>query len=107
MMTIVTVVTLKHGAEPEWDAAIRERFEAAQGQRGWVGGQLLMPLDGGNRRVIVGTWQTRADWETWHRDEAFVASRSQLEGLESGPRDESWHEVLLSADGAAHEEVMP
>ena len=53
MMTIVTRVTLREGAEPEWDAAMRERLMAAQDQPGWIGGQILIPLDGLNRRVIV------------------------------------------------------
>jgi heme-degrading monooxygenase HmoA len=94
MMTIVTHVTLKQGAEPEWDTAMRERLAAAAGRGGWVGGQLLMPLDRLNRRVIVGTWQTRADWEAWHKDPAFEETRQRMEGLEDGPAEHWWHEVL-------------
>jgi heme-degrading monooxygenase HmoA len=97
MMTIVTHVTLKEGAEPEWDAAMKERLEAARGRPGWVGGQLLMPLDKLNKRLIVGTWQTRADWEAWHSDPAFEATRKRLEGLEAAPSEQWWHEVILEA----------
>jgi heme-degrading monooxygenase HmoA len=78
-MTIVTHVRVKEGAEPEWDAAMRERLEAARERPGWVGAQLLMPLDGLSKRIIVGTWQTRADWEAWHGDEAFAETRKRLE----------------------------
>lgn len=95
MMTIVTHVTLKEGSEPEWDAAMRERLTAAKSQPGWVGGQLLMLLDKLNRRVIVGTWQTRADWEAWHNDPAFQETRRRLEGLEAAPSETWWHEVIL------------
>jgi len=84
MMTIVTHVTLKEGAEPEWDTVMRERLAGAHEQPGWVGGQLMMPLDGLNKRVIVGTWQTRADWEAWHKDQRFTETRRRLEGLEVG-----------------------
>jgi heme-degrading monooxygenase HmoA len=94
MMTIVTHVHLKEGAEPEWDAAMRERLAAAKGKSGWIMGQLLMPLDHLNRRVIVGTWQTRADWEAWHNDPSFAETRTRLEGLESGAQEHWWHEVL-------------
>ena len=94
MMTIVTHVTLRVGSEPEWDAAMRDRLAAAADKPGWVGGQLLMPLDRLNRRVIVGTWQTRADWEAWHQDPAFAETRQRLEGLEQGPAENWWHEVL-------------
>ena len=95
MMTIVTHVKLKEGSEPEWDAAMRERLAAAKDRPGWVGGQLMMPLDKLNGRVIVGTWQTRADWEAWHNDQTFAETRKRLEGLEAGPPQQWWHEVIV------------
>ena len=54
MMTIVTHVRVKEGAEPEWDAAMRERLEAARERPGWVAAQLLMPLDGLSKRSSSG-----------------------------------------------------
>ncbi len=96
-MTIVTHVTVQEGREPEWDAAMRERMEAARGRPGWVGGQVMMPLGALNKRVIVGTWQTRADWEAWHGDPAFQETRQRLEGLGEGKAEEWWHEVLVEA----------
>lgn len=97
MMTIITHVTLKQGSEPDWDAVMRERLASAHEQAGWVGGQLLMPLDELNRRVIVGIWLTRADWEAWHNDPTFTETRRRLEGLEAEPSRHAWHEVLLDA----------
>jgi len=61
MMTIVTRVRLKEGSEPRWDAAMRARLEAAKNQPGWIGGQVAIPLDALNERVIIGTWRCRAD----------------------------------------------
>jgi heme-degrading monooxygenase HmoA len=104
MMTVVTYATLRQGAEPEWDEAMRNRLASARSHPGWVGGQLLIPLDGPNRRVIVGTWRTRADWEAWHNDEAFQQARERLEGLESDASDTTWFEVLADVrpgDGSA------
>jgi heme-degrading monooxygenase HmoA len=95
MMTIVTHVKLKEGSEPEWDAAMRERLAAAMDKPGWIGGQLMMPLDHLDRRVIVGTWETRADWEAWHQDPAFEQTRTRMEGLEEGEPEQWWHEVLI------------
>jgi heme-degrading monooxygenase HmoA len=102
MMTIVTHVTLKEGSEPEWDMSMQQRLSAAKKQPGWLGGQLLMPLDGLNKRVIVGTWENRAAWEAWHTDDAFAETRKRLEGLESAPSEQWWHEVILEVhpDGA-------
>ena len=99
MMTIVTHVTLREGAGPEWDATMSDRLAAAADQPGWIGGQLLIPLDGMHRRIIVGTWQTRAAWEAWHNDPDFIATRSQLEGLEAEPSKHWWHEVIADVRG--------
>jgi heme-degrading monooxygenase HmoA len=97
MMTIVTHVKLKEGAAPEWDAAMRERLEAARNQPGWIGGELAMPLDYLTRRVIIGTWETRAAWEAWHADSTFAETRKRLDGLEEGPPEHWWHEVIFDA----------
>jgi heme-degrading monooxygenase HmoA len=101
MMTILTHVTLKEGCAPEWDAAMRERLAAAREQPGWVGCQLLIPLDSVNKRVIVGTWRTRADWEAWHESEAFVETRTRLQGLEARSNEDAWHETILDLRPAA------
>ena len=66
MMTILTHVYLKVGAGADWDGAMRTRLSAAKKRPGWIGGQLLRPTDRPDRRVIVGTWKTVADWEAWH-----------------------------------------
>lgn len=95
MVTVMTRVALNVGSEPEWDAAMRERLESARGQPGWIGGQLLMPFDALNERMIVGTWATRADWEAWHEDPAFVQTRQRLEGLQREDSTTTWHEVIL------------
>ena len=94
MVTIVTHVTLREGRGPEWDAAMRDRLSAAAERPGWIGAQIMMPLDGFDRRVIVGTWESRAAWEAWHDDPDFAATRERLEGLEDGPGQHWWHEVI-------------
>lgn len=94
MMTVITEVTLKQGSEPEWDAAVQERLAAARALPGWVGGQLLIPLDGHNKRAIVGTWESRAAWEAWHEDEKFVETRARMDGLQERPGEMAWYEVV-------------
>ena len=95
MMTIVTHVHLRQGTGPDWDAAMRTRLSAASKASGWIGGQLLRPADKPGRRVIVGTWRTRADWEAWHHDPKFTETRQRLDGLESAPSEHWWHDVML------------
>ena len=94
MMTVITRVELSTGSETEWDEAMWERLKAAHGQTGWVGGQLLVAADQPNQRVIVGTWQSRADWEVWHDDPAFKETRERMEGLQEGSDQMEWFEVI-------------
>ena len=93
-MTIVTLVTLEEGSEPEWDAAMRQRLEAVKGQPGWISGQLVMPVDRLDQRGIIGTWETRAHWEAWHNDPTFTETRQRLEGLQVGRSEMRWYEIL-------------
>src|SRR5213594_2865976 len=101
MMTIVTHVQLREGAERDWDAAMRTRLSAARKASGWVGGQLLRPADKPDRRVIVGTWRARANWEAWHHDPQFTETRQRLDGLESAPAEHWWHDVVLDVRKAS------
>ena len=95
MMTIVTHVKIKPGHEPAWDAAIRERVLAAKEQPGFVSVQLCIPVDAMNERVIIGSWESRADWEAWHSTEGFQKTRAQLEEPDAKTKREWWHEVVL------------
>jgi heme-degrading monooxygenase HmoA len=95
MMTIVTHCTIEPGKEPAWDTAFQQRVEAAKKQPGWVGAQLCIPADAVNKRIIIGTWETRAHWEAWHNSPSFQKTREQMEGSETEPRNEWWHEVIL------------
>jgi heme-degrading monooxygenase HmoA len=101
MMTIVTHVHLRQETGPDWDAAMRTRLSVARKASGWVGGQLLRPAEKPDRRVIVGTWRTRRDWEAWHHDPQFTETRQRLEGLESAPSEHWWHEVVLDVRKAS------
>jgi heme-degrading monooxygenase HmoA len=99
MLTVITRLTLKDGAEQEWDRTMSDRMRAAERQEGWIGGQLLKPLDEPATRVIVGTWESRTHWEDWHNEDAFRATRERLEGLQAGPADVTWHEAVLDRRG--------
>src|SRR5690348_14298707 len=99
MLTVITRLTLEDGAAEEWDRTMSDRMRAAEGQAGWIGGQLLKPLDAEATRVIVGTWESREHWEAWHHEEAFRETRERLEGLQSSPAEVTWHEAVLDRRG--------
>lgn len=94
MMTVITEIEIKSGQEPQWDAAFRDRLEDAPNQPGWVAIELVIPLDAPNKRVVVGTWESRADWEAWHDTDVFKATRDRLNNIEQTKSDEMWYEVL-------------
>ena len=93
-MTVITHVTLTQGSEPEWDDAMRDRLDSAREREGWIGNQLLIPLEAPHRRTVVGTWTTRAAWEAWHNDETFLETRARMDGLQEGPSEVTWYEVV-------------
>jgi heme-degrading monooxygenase HmoA len=97
MMTVITEVTIEPGQEPQWDKAYEERARDATNQPGWAGLQLLIPLDAPNKRVVVGTWQSRADWEAWHRTRSFQRTREQMDGVQQSGGHERWYEVVTRA----------
>jgi heme-degrading monooxygenase HmoA len=99
MMTVITRLTLSEGAAEEWDTTMNERLKAAEDQAGWIGGQLLRPVDEPDARVIVGTWESRERWEAWHDAPAFRETRERLEGLQAGPAELAWHEAVLDRRG--------
>jgi heme-degrading monooxygenase HmoA len=95
MMTIVSYIAVQEGQEPAWDEALRERIDAAREQPGFVAVQVAIPIDSPNERVIIGTWQTRANWEAWHNHERFVETRRRLEEVDETKSRESWYEVVF------------
>jgi heme-degrading monooxygenase HmoA len=94
MMTVVTTVTLKDEARNQWDRAMHERVRAASDMEGWVAVQLLREVDEPRRRAIIGTWESREHWARWHDDEAFKSTRAELAGLEDGPPNTVWYDVV-------------
>jgi heme-degrading monooxygenase HmoA len=95
MMTIVSHVRIKPGEETAWDEVFRDRARAAREQPGFVSVQLSIPIDAPNERVIIGTWESRADWEAWHTAEPFQETRRRLEEVDEEKQRDWWHEVVL------------
>jgi heme-degrading monooxygenase HmoA len=95
MVTVVTKVRIKDGREGEWDEVFTERARAARDQDGFVFVQLCRPDGSRGERVVVGTWQTRDDWEAWHTDETFLETRRQLEEIPDENEGTEWWDVVV------------
>jgi heme-degrading monooxygenase HmoA len=96
MEAVITRVVLNDGAQSEWESVMRDRMTAAESSDGWIGGSILTPEDDSSSRVILGLWQSRADWERWHDDPAFRDTAERLRGLESDAGTAGWHEVVYA-----------
>jgi heme-degrading monooxygenase HmoA len=96
MEAVITRVVLNEGAAAEWEAAMRDRMTAAESSEGWIGGSILTPERDDDARVIVGLWDSRADWERWHQDPAFRQTAERLQGLEADAGTATWHEVVYA-----------
>ena len=94
MLTVITETTVKNGREADWDRAYHERAADARNQPGWVDLHLLVPVDDGRRRVVVGTWQDRESWERWHTTDTFERTRDRLNDATESHGDDRWHEVV-------------
>ncbi|MDQ4007308.1 MAG: antibiotic biosynthesis monooxygenase [Actinomycetota bacterium] len=97
MMTVITTMRIPADAEEDWDLLINQRFESAHNRPGWISGQLLTPTDSQETRLIVGTWRSRDDWESWHNDPAFLEQRAKLEDLDTEQQATTWYEVVAHA----------
>jgi heme-degrading monooxygenase HmoA len=62
-----------------------------------VSGQLLTPTDTDRTRVIVGTWRSSEEWETWYHDPEFLEQRTKLQELEAEPSATEWYLVVADA----------
>ena len=98
MMTIITRVKLRAGSTEQWDRAMHTRVQAARDAEGWVSAQLLKGVDDDLERAIVGVWESREAWSAWHDDDAFRDTREQLKGIEEGPQESVWFEVVEDVD---------
>ncbi|MFL6133008.1 MAG: antibiotic biosynthesis monooxygenase family protein [Nocardioidaceae bacterium] len=98
MMTIITRVKLREGSTEQWDRAMHARVEAARGAKGWISAQLLKGVDESLERAIVGVWESKEDWATWHNEDAFRETRAQLSGVEERAQESVWFEVAEDVD---------
>jgi heme-degrading monooxygenase HmoA len=93
MMTVITESTIEAGNEARWDAAFQERLQSAQAQPGWLATQVLIPEGEPLKRVIVGTWESHAAWERWHRAAPFLQTRERLDDADREAGQERWFAV--------------
>ena len=101
MLSVMTETRVKPGREADWDRAYHARAADAQAQPGFVALQLLAPQDDAQRRVVLGTWRNREDWERWHATDTFTRTRAALNAATEDDGHERWFTVIEEHTAAA------
>lgn len=101
MMTVITETTVKPGQQSQWDQAYEVRMREAEKQPGWVDAQLLIPEGDTDKRIVIGTWESREHWERWHNDEAFQQTKQALDSATESEGQPRWYQVRTQSPAPA------
>ena len=75
----INAIEVPEGKGPELEKRFANRLHAVDGQRGFLGFELLRPVAGDERYFVVTRWETEDDFQAW-RDgpaaEAHAGARS-------------------------------
>lgn len=66
-MSYITINTLEipKGAEAVLEGRFRERKHEVDNEPGFLGFQLLRPVEGTERYFVITTWETKAHFDAW------------------------------------------
>ena len=98
MDVVIGRFTVRPGQTEAWDAAFASRVEDGRHHPGWLGVTVGIPRGADLERVVVGRWRAQDDYIAWMATPAFQASVVEMEPMQSGPPDVTWHFVSLAAD---------
>lgn len=96
MITVITETVLKPGFEAQWDHAFHARIANASEQPGWVAVNLLTATDDPCKRVVIGTWNSREDWDRWHETELFQQTRPLLAAATAHEGQPQWFNIDMA-----------
>jgi len=91
---------LRPGAEAAWDAAFRERIEAATSAPGWLGVASWAPVSEPSQRIVIGRWRARTDFDTWTQTESYIRTKEILDSCQTPPPDIEWFRSVAILDKA-------
>lgn len=70
MIRVIIERILAEGLESHYEEAAREALIRTMAQPGFLSGESLCDVARPNRRIVLGSWRSRQDWEAWyHSDE--------------------------------------
>lgn len=69
MIKIIIERRIMPGLEAEYEAAAREAMRESLTARGFVGGESLVEMGHGDRRLMITKWRDMRAWKEWYTSE--------------------------------------
>ncbi len=83
MIRIIIERILADGLESHYEEAARAALIQTMSQPGFISGESLCDIDRPNRRIVLGTWRSRREWDAWfsstERRDCMARIRPMLE----------------------------
>lgn len=69
----INAIKIPEGAGPELEKRFHARAHSVDGSPGFLGFQLLRPVNGEDRYFVVTNWETEEDFQAWAKGPARAA----------------------------------
>lgn len=83
----------------QFEETFRTRAGLVDRMPGFVSNQLLRPVNPGDPYIVLTVWESRAQFETWVRSDAFRQGHARSGSLPreafSGPNKLELHEIIM------------
>ncbi|HEV3470857.1 MAG TPA: antibiotic biosynthesis monooxygenase [Pyrinomonadaceae bacterium] len=98
MITVANRIYVKREYAEAFEARFRERAGLVDQMPGFVSNQILRPVNEGDPYVVFTVWESRQDFLSWVRSDAFTKGHAQSGTLPkeafAGPNVLEMHEVI-------------
>ena len=99
MITTMNRISVHPDHMEAFETNFRNRAGLVDKMPGFVGNQLLRPVNPGDPYIVLTHWESRADFENWVHSEAFAKGHARSGSLPSdtftAPSKVELHEVIL------------
>jgi heme-degrading monooxygenase HmoA len=72
---------IEPGRELQLNQLLLQLRAKAMRARGYISGETLRSLDNPNKFLVISTWNSLADWETWDNDTERKKLQKELDDL--------------------------
>ena len=101
MITAMNRISVHADHMEAFETTFRNRAGLVDQMPGFMGNQLLRPVNPGDPYIVLSFWASRADFDAWVRSEAFVMGHARSSTLPpdtfTGPSKLELHEVVLDS----------